>query len=69
MTSRETIRMFARLKGVPEKYINNLINELGQVLKFSEHMDKWTCDLRYGDTNFLSEKKYLHCFLQWRQQT
>jgi ATP-binding cassette subfamily A (ABC1) protein 3 len=46
LTGRETIRMFGRLKGVPEKYINKLIVELGHVLKFTEHLDKWTCNLR-----------------------
>ncbi|OXA56781.1 ATP-binding cassette sub-family A member 3 [Folsomia candida] len=54
LTARETIRMFARLKGVPEKHIKDLINELGQVLIFAEHLDKRTGDLSGGNKRKVS---------------
>uniref|UniRef100_F6USW1 ABC transporter domain-containing protein n=1 Tax=Ciona intestinalis TaxID=7719 RepID=F6USW1_CIOIN len=40
MTGAETLRMFARLRGVPESDIPACINNLGRILHFSEHIDK-----------------------------
>ena len=40
MTGAETIRMFARLRGVREKDIPRNIKELGTMLHFAEHLDK-----------------------------
>jgi ATP-binding cassette subfamily A (ABC1) protein 3 len=40
LTGRETIRLFARLRGVKENEIDSLADKLGANLLFSEHMDK-----------------------------
>ena len=40
LTGREMIRLFARLRGVREDQINGLVNQLGEGLLFSEHMEK-----------------------------
>jgi len=40
MTGAETLRMFARLRGVPEAEIPSCIANLGEILQFSQHMDK-----------------------------
>ncbi|ODM97667.1 ATP-binding cassette sub-family A member 3 [Orchesella cincta] len=40
MTGRETIRMFARLRGIREKDIGVLTNELSERLLFTPHIDK-----------------------------
>jgi len=40
MTGAETLRMFARLRGVPEAEIPGCIAHLGDILQFSQHMDK-----------------------------
>jgi ABC-type Na+ transport system ATPase subunit NatA len=58
MTCRETIWMFARLRGVPEKCIDDIVDELGSLLIFSKHMDKQVCQLRYLKQNM----KYEHSF-------
>ena len=40
LTGRETIRLFARLRGVKEEQIDGLVDRLGANLLFSEHMEK-----------------------------
>ena len=40
MTGRETLRMFARLRGVPEDLIASISQELAQHLLLEPHMDK-----------------------------
>lgn len=40
MTGRETIRLFARLRGVHEEDIDNLVDKLAANLLFTEHIDK-----------------------------
>ena len=40
MTGRETICMFARLRGVPEKNIPGCVEYLGTMLHFKNHLDK-----------------------------
>lgn len=40
MTGRETIALYARLRGIQESYIDHLTNCLGEMLLFSQYMDK-----------------------------
>uniref|UniRef100_H2Z850 ABC transporter domain-containing protein n=1 Tax=Ciona savignyi TaxID=51511 RepID=H2Z850_CIOSA len=40
MTGAETLRMYARLRGVPEDEIQACVLNLGRILHFSEHIDK-----------------------------
>ncbi|CAL8072882.1 unnamed protein product [Orchesella dallaii] len=40
LTGRETIRLFARLRGVDEEKIDRLVDVLGANLLFSEHIEK-----------------------------
>jgi len=40
LTGRETIRLFARLRGVPEKMIDRLVSKLAADLLFTQHIDK-----------------------------
>ena len=40
LTGRELIRLFARLRGIPEKEINHVIDMLATELLLSEHLDK-----------------------------
>lgn len=40
MTGRETIKMFARLRGIPESEIGSLVDELSDRLLFTPHIDK-----------------------------
>jgi len=40
LTGRETIRLFARLRGVREGSIDKLVDSLGANLLFSEHLEK-----------------------------
>lgn len=40
LTGRETIRLFARLRGVKEPEINDLTDALAAKLMFSEHLEK-----------------------------
>ena len=40
LTGRETITLFARLRGVKEREIETLVQKLGDNLLFSEHMNK-----------------------------
>lgn len=40
MTGRETLFMYARLRGVPEKYIPTVVNTLIDILMLRPHADK-----------------------------
>ena len=40
LTGRELIRLFARLRGIPEKEINDVIDLLATELLLTEHLDK-----------------------------
>lgn len=39
MTGREALRMFARLRGVPEKHIDEIIISLAEQLLVAQHLD------------------------------
>ncbi|CAL8074946.1 unnamed protein product [Orchesella dallaii] len=54
MTGRETIRMFARLRGIREKDIGVLINELSERLLFTPHIDKHVDNYSGGNKRKLS---------------
>jgi len=47
LTGRETIRLFARLRGVREEEIDVLVDKLAANLLFSEHIDKRSGAYRY----------------------
>lgn len=47
MTGRETIKMFARLRGIREKDIDTLVDELSDRLLFTPHIDKQVDNYRY----------------------
>ena len=40
MTGRETLIMYARLRGVPESSINDVVNTLINILMLKPHADK-----------------------------
>lgn len=40
LTGRETIRLFARLRGIQEENIDHLVDVLGAKLLFTEHIEK-----------------------------
>jgi len=48
MTGAETLRMFARLRGVPEAEIPLCVGNLGKILHFAQYMDKPCGTYRYG---------------------
>jgi ATP-binding cassette subfamily A (ABC1) protein 3 len=47
LTGRETIRLFARLRGIQEGEIDQLVNKLAANLLFTEHIDKRSGAYRY----------------------
>ncbi len=47
MTGRETLRMFARLRGIQEKEIDDLADALAESLIFTQHIDKQVQTYRY----------------------
>ena len=47
MTGRELLYMYARLRGVPEVGIPNVVEELINALMLQEHADKLTSSYRY----------------------
>lgn len=47
MTGRETLTMYARLRGVPEKSIRAVVNSLIDILMLRPHADKLTGHYRY----------------------
>ena len=46
MTGRETLRMFANLRGVPERSIDAVVEDLTDKLLLREHIDKQVKELR-----------------------
>ena len=40
MTGRETLRMYARLRGIPEKRIDSMIDEVAKDLLLEDHVDR-----------------------------
>ena len=46
MTGRETLVMYARLRGVPEGNIKLVVNTLIDILMLRPHADKMTKDYR-----------------------
>ena len=48
MTGTETLRMFARLRGVKEANIPACIKNLGRMLHFATHLDKECGKYRYN---------------------
>jgi len=54
MTGRETIRMFARLRGIPEGEIDDLADDLAASLIFTKHLDKQVKNYSGGNKRKLS---------------
>jgi len=54
MTGRETLRMFARLRGIPEGEIEELAEELAETLIFTSHLDKQVKNYSGGNKRKLS---------------
>ncbi|XP_035705489.1 ATP-binding cassette sub-family A member 3 isoform X2 [Folsomia candida] len=54
MTGRETIALYARLRGIQESYIDHLTNCLGEMLLFSQYMDKRVGSYSGGNKRKLS---------------
>lgn len=46
MTGRETLTMYARLRGVPSCHIKRIVNNLITLLMLEPHADKWTLHYR-----------------------
>ena len=46
MTGRETLTMYARLRGVPEANIKDVVNSLVDILMLEPHADKLTGNYR-----------------------
>jgi len=72
MTGRETLRLFSRLRGIPESEIPALTEKLSHRLIFSQHIDKEVRHYRLA-----SPKQYFTannligraCHFQWWEQT
>ena len=47
MTGRETLRMYARLRGVPSDHIENVIDSLVDIMMLQPHKDKLAGHYRY----------------------
>ncbi|GFO27722.1 ATP-binding cassette sub-family a member [Plakobranchus ocellatus] len=54
MTGRETLVMYARLRGVPEKNIDHVVNSLIDILMLKPHADKLTGQYSGGNKRKLS---------------
>ncbi|XP_076468754.1 phospholipid-transporting ATPase ABCA3-like [Babylonia areolata] len=54
MTGRETLTMYGRLRGVPEKHLKACVNDLLDVLLLRPHADKLTSDYSGGNKRKLS---------------
>lgn len=54
MTGRETLTMYARLRGVPEDNIKAVVNKLIEILLLQPHADKLAGQYRY-DTYLFSK--------------
>lgn len=47
LTGRETLRMFASLRGVPERCIDAVVQDLTDKLLLRDHIEKQVKELRY----------------------
>ncbi|CAG7827997.1 unnamed protein product, partial [Allacma fusca] len=54
LTGRETIRMFAHLKGIRESHIDNIVDNLAENLLFTQHIDKQVGEYSGGNKRKLS---------------
>lgn len=54
MTGRETLKMFARLRGIPEEDIAELSDDLAASLIFTKHLDKQVKNYSGGNKRKLS---------------
>ncbi|XP_068200893.1 phospholipid-transporting ATPase ABCA3-like isoform X1 [Palaemon carinicauda] len=54
MTGRETLRMFARLRGVPEKQIDEVISSLAEQLLVTQHLENLCGNYSGGNKRKLS---------------
>ncbi len=62
MTGRETLRMFARLRGIPEEEIDDMADSLAESLIFTQHIDKQVKNYRWI---FNSTIYIVNCILTW----
>lgn len=58
MTGRETLQMFANLRGVPERSIDAVVEELIDNLLLRDHIDKQVKELRFVSLSILLYKSY-----------
>ncbi|KAG0722164.1 ATP-binding cassette sub-family A member 3 [Chionoecetes opilio] len=54
LTGRETLRMFARLRGVPERFIDSTIKSLGEDLLITQHLENLFKNYSGGNKRKLS---------------
>ncbi|KAL7030128.1 hypothetical protein ACKWTF_006533 [Chironomus riparius] len=54
LTGRETLKIFALLRGIPRKYINDVAVQLADDLNFIKHLDKKTKEYSGGNKRKLS---------------
>lgn len=54
LTGRETLKIFALLRGIPRKYINDVAVQLAEDLNFTKHLDKMTKQYSGGNKRKLS---------------
>ena len=47
MTGRETLRMFANLRGIPERSVETVVEDLTDKLLLREHIEKKVKELRF----------------------
>ncbi len=57
LTGRNTIQLYARIHGIQESYIEHLTNCLGEMLLFTQYLDKEVGSYRYGSK--MSNNKHL----------
>ena len=53
MTGRETLTMYARLRGVPRTHISNIVDNLITLLMLEPHADKLILHYRSGVQSFI----------------
>ncbi|KAG8175444.1 hypothetical protein JTE90_026867 [Oedothorax gibbosus] len=54
LTGRETLTLFARLRGIPERLIAGQVSSLSELLTFNKHIDKQVKDYSGGSKRKLS---------------
>jgi ABC-type multidrug transport system ATPase subunit len=61
MTGRETLRMFANLRGVPERSVEAVVEDLTDKLLLRDHIEKKVKELRFDILLiFLQEVAFLY---------